>query len=526
MLNANIIEFQSDTDLSKFVLSASVIASASYKTETLEDSSIKKYLMHESKDVVLSVNKFKPDTSKINDLIKTESCQQKIKYFGEKYKNKKVIITVASHINNSTITDVLMGIEAYLHKYGNGIALVVVEVSEGKINFEVKQENHRMVEYINITNTSSIVETYAPTDDSTYYALLQTADLALILTERSAFSKPALEYLAVQKDKGGRLITSKFATFSEHIDVIKVNPKDTLEIATAIRSELYPNEMKTEHKKIELQKLYCISDFVEKMKIFAKKSSNIKEDFTNLKKRYEMAKRRLFCLDYDGTLTKIVPNPPDAKPDQEITEILLNLAKNDKNNVCICTGRGRDNINEWMPDKNIQLFAEHGQSKRFDGEWIIEKFDIDWKDSAKQILQFFVERTPGSHIEEKVNGFAYHVRQADVKVQEVQVKALKGILMKTFKHRKDVKVMDGKCVLEIKSGLMDKGRALKKLEETEYDFIFVAGDDKTDEDMFRNGINNSKVNTVVVGNHKTCAKYKVENVDEMRKLLTELSNVQ
>ncbi|KAM0686665.1 hypothetical protein COBT_002107 [Conglomerata obtusa] len=531
LCKANYIEFQSNEDINRFAFASSIIINSKSEIETTEKY-FKGNISYESKDTLIACNKFAIDTNKIQNIMKSNEYAEKVNQLKNKFKNKKIIIAVASQINNCVITDVLMGIEAYLYKYGNGIALLLIEIPEGKTDFETKNENHRMIEYINLNYESSIVTTYYPTEDVLYYSLLSIADVALFLNERQAVNKPSLEFIVTQEKNKGSIIVSKFATFSDDLDYVKVNPKDAIEIADSIFNEFKLDSDKKSKKNEAVFKMIkentrekWTQNIIEKIKEAHTQNLEATADLSKLKENYKKSKKRLVCLDYDGTLVQLVQNPNEAKPDKDLLELLEKLSSNEKNEVFICTGRGHQNIGEWLTNQKIKIIAEHGHCWRMADNWELDTLKMDWKNSAQQIIQFFVERTPGSNLEIKATALCFHNRQSDVKIREVQRKSLKQNLMKIFNHRQDVSIMDGKCALEIRANSIDKGKALNKIISNNHDFMLFAGDDVTDEDMFKLGVDNEKIYSVLVGNKHSYAKYRVDNVKDMKNLLNELADL-
>ena len=78
--------------------------------------------------------------------------------------------------------------------------------------------------------------------------------------------------------------------------------------------------------------------------------------------------------------------------------------------------------------------------------------------------------------------------------------------------------MEGNKVIEIKNRGINKGRAaLKLLHASPVDKIVAIGDDWTDEFLFSE-IPDEAI-TIKVGMAKTVAKYKVENIMEVREML-------
>ena len=83
--------------------------------------------------------------------------------------------------------------------------------------------------------------------------------------------------------------------------------------------------------------------------------------------------------------------------------------------------------------------------------------------------------------------------------------------------------MDGDKVIEIKNAGINKGRAaLNKIGNNEFDFMLALGDDWTDEYTF-NSLPES-AHTIKVGTKSTAAKYYINDVKSVRKLLQKFNS--
>lgn len=90
-----------------------------------------------------------------------------------------------------------------------------------------------------------------------------------------------------------------------------------------------------------------------------------------------------------------------------------------------------------------------------------------------------------------------------------------------------VDILVGKMNLEVRSLLVNKGEVVKRIKQSETtDFIMCAGDDSTDEDMFRVLLHEDEAFTVSVGplSKKTSAKYCVEHSEDVVNILGQLVN--
>ncbi len=85
----------------------------------------------------------------------------------------------------------------------------------------------------------------------------------------------------------------------------------------------------------------------------------------------------------------------------------------------------------------------------------------------------------------------------------------------------DVMILEGNRVIEVKNRGVDKGRAVKRwLEKYDWDFIFCAGDDWTDEYMFE--VMPEHAYSIKVGGGFSRAKYHVRSWREIREILHEI----
>jgi trehalose 6-phosphate synthase/phosphatase len=232
---------------------------------------------------------------------------------------------------------------------------------------------------------------------------------------------------------------------------------------------------------------------------------------------------RIFFLDYDGTLTGFEDNPKHAKPDQDLYDLLDELSKNPKNRVVLISGRDKNTFDEWFGDKPYTLIVEHGVWFRPAGEkWqMIEPLDDSWKESIYSALESYVDRTPGSFIEEKNYSLVWHYRKSDPELGLNRAIELKDELTSLVSNL-NLEILEGNKVIEIKNRGINKGRAAQKVLDTQpADKIIAIGDDWTDEFLFSELPDDAI--TIKVGMAKTVAGYKVENFVEVRDMLKQFA---
>ena len=245
-----------------------------------------------------------------------------------------------------------------------------------------------------------------------------------------------------------------------------------------------------------------------------------------MKEKYEQARRRLFLLDYDGTLVGFQNKPEKAGPDEKMTNLLKKLSNDKRNTVIVVSGRDKETLSNWLGKLNIHLVAEHGawiQKANNKWEHVDPMMITEWKHEIRPVLEIYTDRTPGSFIEEKDFCLVWHYRRSDPELAYMRVQELRDAILDLTANL-DVGVFEGSKILEIRQLGINKGRAIERwLEEEKWDFITAAGDDYTDEEMF--AVTPPEAYSIKVGIGISKARFNVDTVLEFRTLLQELLEV-
>ncbi len=361
--------------------------------------------------------------------------------------------------------------------------------------------------------------------------LYHIADVALVTPLRDGMNLIAKEYIA-SKDriKKGVLVLSEFAGAAKELgEAILVNPNDVGELCDSLREALDMSEEEQIERNVLMQsrlRRYTVSrwanDFMDSMNEMKELRSNYahkkvdKRVVSALSKRFKNSSLRVLFLDYDGTLVPFASRPEKALPDNELKNLLAVLSS--LGEIVLISGRDRNTLEKWFGDLEIALVAEHGVWGKMGGEWfMLEALDDKWKEQVRPILELFVDRTPGTFIEEKEYSLAWHYRMADPDLAAKRARELKNTLLQLVANL-NLGVMEGNKVIEVKDARINKGRAVSFwLSQKSWDFVFAAGDDVTDEDMF--SVLPDEAISIKVGLGHTKAKYIVESYKEVRKLL-------
>jgi len=367
--------------------------------------------------------------------------------------------------------------------------------------------------------------------------LYSVSDIALISPLRDGMNLIAKEYIASRVDGTGVLILSEMTGVSKEMsEALQVNPSNIHEVSESIREalEMPVKEQKQRNKVMqERLKVYNeekwandILNALKDVKQLQEKNltRKISPKVTELiKQKYNQSKKRIIFLDYDGTLTGFHKDPQQAIPNEELYSILRALVADEKNRVVIISGRDKETLGEWFSDFNgITFIAEHGVwVKPPKGEWgMLEPIDKNWMDMIRPLINFYVDRTPRSLLEEKNYSLVWHYRNADPDLGEIRAWELKDELRDLVSNL-NLEIMDGDKVIEIKNSGINKGRAAgQQLAQDDFDFIMALGDDWTDEFTFSAMPDDAF--TIKVGTKNTKANYYIDSVESVRKLLAQL----
>ena len=366
-------------------------------------------------------------------------------------------------------------------------------------------------------------------------SLYLAADVLFLTPLRDGMNLIAKEYVAARQDRTGVLILGEMAgTAQELSEAVIINPNDLQATSRALETALAMTRSEQKKRMATMQsrlRRYDIgrwtADFMERLdevkarqaKMFSRRlGSRLAGELVG---KYKSAARRLFLLDYDGSLVSFKDNPGDLKPDRRLRSALRTLSSSGKNELVIISGRDRKTLAGWLGDVTNGLAAEHGLWIRR-REWKKIDFVSDgWKEEIRPILEVFVDRTPGSLVEEKDFSLAWHYRKVDPALSGVRVGELKDMLSHITANM-EIGVLEGNKVIEIKGSFINKGKAASHwLRARKWDFILSVGDDWTDEDIFEQLPEDAY--SIKVGFGASKARYRVSSTDEARNLIFSLA---
>jgi len=363
--------------------------------------------------------------------------------------------------------------------------------------------------------------------------LYASSDIAWLTPIRDGMNLVAKEYVATRTDKTGVLILSEMAGSSDEMnEALLINPNNFEQIADTLLKAINMPELEQQRRNTILQRRlgrYDVekwaNDFMNSLrKQKDRDAANVSKRLTEniiagVLKDYSEAKKRIFFIDYDGTLTGFKIDPQKASPDESLFKLLDRLNETEENDIYLISGRDKETFGRWFLHKKYNMIVEHGVwiSEKGEEFRMLENVKKDWMEKIYPVLESFVDRTPGSFIEEKNYSLAWHYRNTDPDFGANRAAELNTVLTSLIGND-DISVLSGNKVMEIKSSNVNKGRAaMRVLPQKDYDFIFAIGDDWTDEFMFQE-LPEEAV-TVKVGMQSTQAKYFIESVSGVRGIL-------
>lgn len=512
---------------------------------------------HDGQHIVWGNRQIKADAFPISidfDLFHDAYDQQEIASIRQTYidlkGNKKMIFSVDRLDYTKGVANRLKGFEEFIRSFpqykGKVIFVLVIVPSRDSI---VKYAERKKIIDESVGNINSslgdvvwqpIIYNYGHLPFPELLALYTACDLALITPLRDGMNLVSKEFVASRKDRRGVLILSEMAGASRELtEALLINPNDVTEMASAIRTgmEMSPedqhNRLTEMQDRISHYDVYTwAADYFDELNRIKRLQLEFEIKFLdnvtkiNLLNSYAGAGKRLFLLDYDGTLVPFSKLPAQAVPGHGLLETLSLIAENPSNQVCIVSGRDSNTLETWFAHLPVTLIAEHGAKVRHpNGAWTTELAGTsnEWMQRTEKIMQEYTNKCPHTFIEKKQYSIAWHYRNADLGDGAVRARELFEDLVKATSQL-PLNILNGNKVIEVRIKGINKGAAITRLLNADrHDFILCLGDDATDEDMFKKLARRPEAFTIKVGSEASFAKYNLHNPYMVQSLLETLS---
>lgn len=487
------------------------------------------------------------DYEKFQQAVSAPAVLQEKVALSAKLRGMKIISSVDRLDYTKGILQRLKGFEYFLacnrEWLGRVVFILTVVPSREEVDQyqKMKMDIDGLVGHINggfgDTSWTPVLYQYRSLTFNSLVALYNVSDVALITPLRDGMNLVAKEYLACQQGESGVLILSEMAGAARELgEALMVNPNHKVEVAEAIHQALImPREERIRRNQAMQERLRkhdsnhwadSFQDSLEEIRdlqarLDARHLGPIQREA--MRTRFRGAASRLILLDYDGTLIPFAPHPRMAVPDPSLLGLLERLVQDERNHVFLISGRSRDVLKEWFGGLGLGLIAEHGVwINEKEGDWMLVKpLETAWKAKVRPILDAFVDRLPGSFLEEKDFSIAWHYRNSDPELAAQRARELTDTLVH-FTANLDIQVLEGKKVIEARCAGVNKGTAAAALRaELNPEFTLAVGDDSTDEDLFRAFPRHA--DTIRVGMKSSFAQFNLRDFTEVRWLLEDLA---
>ncbi len=369
-------------------------------------------------------------------------------------------------------------------------------------------------------------------------ALYRAADALLVTPIRDGMNLVAKEFVAARSDEGGVLVLSEFAgAATELAEAVHVNPYDIERSARAYHRALSMSAAERRARMRSLRRRVFSYDVHRWSRTFLDQLARSGErpdhrplvysspaQVTRAVDAMASAEALVLLLDYDGTMVPIAATPDLAQPDDALLSLLARLASRPGAEVHVVSGRGQDALDRWFGALPLGLHAEHGQwSRAPGGAWVgLDGPPDTWRARALEILEDFAARTPGSLVEQKRSGLAWHYRMADAEYGALQANELK-VHVSSLLSNAPVELLSGDKVVELRPYGANKGRVVRAVLSRAPSGASAAafGDDRTDEDLF--AALPPEALAFHVGPAPSRAGLRLRSVDDVRAVLARLA---
>lgn len=246
------------------------------------------------------------------------------------------------------------------------------------------------------------------------------------------------------------------------------------------------------------------------------------------------------ATDFDGTLAPFRDDPMAVVPHPDSIAALRRLAALPTTQVVLVSGRDVTTLHQLSglgPQDGVSLLGSHGGEQWRVGQDAptgLDEDEVAQRDMLIAGARGLVAEHPGTTLEVKAAGVVVHTRRATPEV----ALAARGAVRR-LGRRCGVEPLLGKDVLELSVLRTTKGEALAELvhrlgqdrwnrrshrERTPGYTLWFAGDDVTDETVFQAFADEAGAVLVKVGPERTRASSRVDGIDDVARLLTELAD--
>lgn len=521
ILGANLVAFQTDEYAGHFLQTASRLLTVE---TTAEGVQLDDHFVNVTSEPI-GIN-----PAAVQEARQELAVAKWIKVLQEKYQGKQVLVARDKLDNVRGVRQKLLAYELFLNKYPEWRGKVVLV----QVATSTSEQSELLTTVSDIcTRIDSVHSTLAhqplvflkqDIDFSQYLALLTIADVLIISALRDGMNLTGHEFVCCQDGtasdkKHGPLILSEFtgsaAVFGrKHISI---NPWNYQEQADAIKQALEMQAPEKAHRWAGLHDTvmrqtggHWISQLSERLtRVYEEHRSRAQTSVPRLNTqqlsaKYTSAERRVFILDYEGTLAphRTSTGIPLSSP-QRMLDTLMDLMGDARNIVYVMSGRRPEELEgTFRTLPALGLIAENGCFLREFGssnnewqEFLDPQETAKWKSDVKGILKYYKDRLDGSEIEERRCSLLFRYDKAEDQDAAIrQAGESTDQINGACKNMRIHAVPINKAVLIEQTDFTKSTAATRIFDELRErnvsrgyrtpDFMLVAGDDREDEVIF------------------------------------------
>lgn len=501
-------------------------------------------IRHPASQTQLGVYPIGINAQRFEEVLRGEEFAAYLRQLSETYRDKRVILSVERLDYTKGILRRLNAIDRFLAGTPDVDRIKFIFISvpsrEGVEQYqELRQEVSTRIGRINgryaTLNNSPIHFIHGSVQFAQLCALYARADVGLVTPLVDGMNLVAKEFIACQRDQTGGpgvLILSEFAgAAGELFNALAVNPYDPGAVANAIHEALAMDERERSGRMMPMRQRVLQMDarawagtFIGDLSVQSPRIDPPRRVVDAIRKvRAALAGggRVGMFLDYDGTLREFVRDPAAASPTEPLRSLLEQLASIPNLDLMVISGRSEADLQNFMGHLPVGLISEHGASIRRpqSSQWqrLDRTINYEWKDEILRLLQLYEQSTPGSRVEIKRTSLVWHYRNADPEFSAWKASHLSSELAALLAND-PVHIRHGRKIVEVTPSHINKGTAiLHAVEGVDYDLILCAGDDLTDESMYKLNLDN--LVSIKVGDQQTQAQYRLSSPADFRAFL-------
>ena len=441
MLGANLVAFQTEEYANHFLQTCSRLLTV----ETIAEG-----VQLDDHFVNVTAQPIGIYPSAVDEARKKPEVREWIEVIQERYKDKHVIVARDKLDNIRGVRQKLLAYELFLNKYPQWRERVVLV----QVASSTSAQSELLTTVSDIcTRIDSVHSTLAhqplvflkqDIGFSQYLALLSIADVLMITSLRDGMNLTSHEYIYCQdgtathgEKKHGPLILSEFTGSASVCGgaQLSINPWDYQQQADSIKTAL---EMGDAEKFARWQRLHKVvttqtgghwitqlNNVLSRVTTehMARASSAVPRlSATKLGEKYNSSQRRVFILDYEGTLAphRTSTGIPLSSP-QRVLDVLNELMADSKNIVYVMSGRRPEELQSiFHALPTLGLIAENGCFMREYGiannewqEFLDSEETAKWKADVRSILAYYQDRLENSYVEERRSSLLFRYEKSD-----------------------------------------------------------------------------------------------------------------